>query len=64
MVLSIMFDLIAEDDGPLLILKVASFLITLWVLVDLGFLKGTTGPNRFGPDPLPAPQTLADAPAP
>jgi len=24
----------------------------LWCLVECGFLKGTVGPNRFGPDPL------------
>jgi uncharacterized membrane protein YhaH (DUF805 family) len=24
----------------------------LWLLVELGFLRGTPGPNRFGPDPL------------
>ena len=24
----------------------------LWALVQCGFLKGTDGPNRFGPDPL------------
>ena len=29
---------------------------SIWILVELGFLKGTTGPNRFGEDPLqPAP---------
>ncbi len=26
--------------------------MTLWFFVYLGFLKGTTGENRFGPDPL------------
>jgi len=26
----------------------------LWLLVELGFLQGTPGPNRFGPDPLSA----------
>jgi uncharacterized membrane protein YhaH (DUF805 family) len=26
----------------------------LWALVDNGFLRGTTGPNRFGDDPLSA----------
>jgi len=26
----------------------------LWLLVPLGFLKGTKGPNRYGPDPLEA----------
>lgn len=25
---------------------------SIWTLVELGFLKGTTGTNRFGPDPL------------
>ena len=25
---------------------------SIWFLVELGFLRGTDGPNRFGPDPL------------
>ena len=25
----------------------------LWSLVECGFIKGTTGDNRFGPDPIP-----------
>jgi uncharacterized membrane protein YhaH (DUF805 family) len=24
----------------------------IWLLVELGFLRGTEGPNRFGPDPI------------
>ena len=24
----------------------------LWLLIELGFLRGTDGPNRFGPNPL------------
>lgn len=24
----------------------------IWALVELGFLKGTDGPNKYGPDPL------------
>lgn len=24
----------------------------IWYIVELGFLPGTPGPNRFGPDPL------------
>lgn len=24
----------------------------LWLLIELGFLKGTAGPNQYGPDPL------------
>jgi len=25
---------------------------SIWLLVELGFLRGTIGANRFGPDPL------------
>jgi uncharacterized membrane protein YhaH (DUF805 family) len=28
--------------------------IAVWGLVEIGFLKGTDGPNDFGPDPLSA----------
>ncbi|MFC6487931.1 DUF805 domain-containing protein [Nitratireductor sp. GCM10026969] len=28
--------------------------VALWALVELGFLKGTVGPNPHGPDPLAA----------
>lgn len=24
----------------------------IWMLIELGFLKGTAGPNRFGPEPV------------
>lgn len=26
--------------------------VAIWALVELGILKGTTGPNAYGPDPL------------
>jgi uncharacterized membrane protein YhaH (DUF805 family) len=26
----------------------------LWYLIECGFLRGTTGPNNYGPDPLAA----------
>ena len=29
-----------------------SMIVGLWALVELGFLKGTTGENSYGPDPL------------
>lgn len=29
-------------------------IIGVWGLVELGCLKGTTGDNQYGPDPLPA----------
>ena len=25
---------------------------SLWYLIECGFLKGTTGPNNYGPDPV------------
>ena len=33
-------------------LALLSLPFSLWALVELGGLKGTSGPNRFGPDPL------------
>ncbi len=27
----------------------------LWYVIECGFLRGTDGPNRFGPDPLGSP---------
>ena len=34
--------------------------ISIWLLIDLGILKGTQGPNRYGADPLR--RAAADAP--
>ena len=31
---------------------IVSIAVYLWFLVDLGIMKGTTGSNRYGPDPL------------
>jgi uncharacterized membrane protein YhaH (DUF805 family) len=28
------------------------FAVIVWFFIELGFFRGTTGPNRFGPDPL------------
>lgn len=40
-----------EDLPPTVLLAFA--VPAGWVLVDNGFLRGTQGPNRYGPDPLP-----------
>jgi uncharacterized membrane protein YhaH (DUF805 family) len=32
----------------------AAFVVSVWLFVQIGFLRGTDGPNRFGPDPLGA----------
>jgi uncharacterized membrane protein YhaH (DUF805 family) len=37
------------------VLSLASFAIAIWALVELGFLRGTPGPNQYGPDPLAKP---------
>jgi uncharacterized membrane protein YhaH (DUF805 family) len=50
-----------DDWGVFDLFPLIASLLTLWAVVELGFLKGTTGPNRFGRDPL-APIEV-DAPA-
>lgn len=30
------------------------FVVTVWFVVELGFFRGTPGPNAYGPDPLEA----------
>jgi uncharacterized membrane protein YhaH (DUF805 family) len=45
----------ADVQGVLLVMIAAGVVIlgfAIWLLVETGFLRGTTGPNRFGPDPL------------
>jgi uncharacterized membrane protein YhaH (DUF805 family) len=46
------------DNPSMLSMAVALLFVVLAValLIELGFRKGTPGPNRFGPDPL-APQS-------
>ena len=52
------------DQNVTSFVKVVSFIVVILLgifalafLVELGFRKGTTGPNRYGPDPLgPQPQ--------
>ena len=40
------------DPVSLMVLGVASLAISIWALVELGFLRGTPGDNAYGPDPL------------
>ena len=48
-VLSTIGDSIAAGG---LIFSLASFAVSIWALIELGFLRGAAGPNRYGPDPL------------
>jgi uncharacterized membrane protein YhaH (DUF805 family) len=34
------------------VLSLAGFAISVWAFVELGCLRGTDGPNQYGPDPL------------
>ena len=36
-------------------LDLAGLAIIIWAFVELGCLRGTIGPRRYGPDPLPPP---------
>jgi uncharacterized membrane protein YhaH (DUF805 family) len=39
----------------------ATVAIGVWLFLEIGFLRGTQGPNRFGPDPLAGEQGSATA---
>lgn len=41
-------------DGMAMTLLALCGLLFLWGLAEMGFLKGDSGDNRFGPDPLAA----------
>jgi uncharacterized membrane protein YhaH (DUF805 family) len=43
----------SDNLGPLdFALGGIVIIVSIWFLILLGFLRGTFGPNRFGPDPL------------
>ena len=44
-----------DHSGWFLLVSFIPIVGTIWLIVELGFLQGTIGPNRFGPDPVPAP---------
>ena len=62
---SVLGSIANTSEQPLagFILGVGSFVISIWALVELGFLRGTVGPNRYGPDPLQRPDVASVAPA-
>lgn len=44
---------IGKDTGRAgIILILIALVLSLWALVELGFRRGTNGPNRYGADPL------------
>src|SRR5262249_40775893 len=36
-----------------MILNLAAAAVGIWAFVELGCLRGTVGPNQYGPDPVP-----------
>ena len=36
------------------VFSIAAVVVAIWGLIEFGFLRGTKGPNDYGPDPLPA----------
>jgi uncharacterized membrane protein YhaH (DUF805 family) len=43
----------AASESALFAIQFAALALAAWGSIELGFLRGTAGPNRFGPDPLP-----------
>ena len=41
-----------DDSWPVIFVGLVSFVCGIWGFIELCFLKGTDGPNRFGADPL------------
>jgi uncharacterized membrane protein YhaH (DUF805 family) len=63
-VIMIVVAIAAPNDGPWVMLAgltgAVAFAFSVWLFVELGFLRGTRGPNRFGPDPLGASEADAN----
>ena len=43
-----------NKSGWWTLIALVPFIGALWLLIELGFLAGTPGPNRFGQDPVAA----------
>lgn len=41
-----------EPTGAFLVVSLIMLVYAIYMLVELGFLRGTAGPNQYGPDPL------------
>ena len=53
--LPVVLDGVGEGLGGIgMVLSLVSLAISVWAMIELGFLRGTAGPNRYGPDPLGA----------
>jgi uncharacterized membrane protein YhaH (DUF805 family) len=49
-------DYIVASFSIAVVFGLVSLVLGAWLFIEIGFLRGTRGPNRFGPDPLDAPR--------
>lgn len=49
-----LLDGVGRTTGVSLFFGALSLAVSIWMIVELGFLRGTSGPNQYGPDPLAA----------
>ena len=46
---------LSDPEAPSIVggvVGIASLIVGIWYLIELGCLRGTAGPNAYGPDPL------------
>ncbi len=49
----VLLDALARSSGGLgIAFSIPSLVISIWAIVELGFLRGTIGGNAYGPDPV------------
>lgn len=41
-----------DKSGFWMLIQIIPYLGELWAFIELGCLRGTVGPNRYGPDPM------------
>lgn len=42
-------------ESNVIVFELAASALVLWAIIELGCLRGTAGPNSYGPDPLAMP---------
>ena len=52
---------VAEDSALWWALALIALVLSLWGLIELGFLRGTDGPNDYGADPVKKTDVIASA---
>lgn len=50
--LPIILDGLDRMSGVPLVFSLPAAAVSIWALVQFGFLRGTSGPNQYGPHPL------------